>query len=269
MKKIGSFTEVGPCCTIIKIDSPVEDQIQFDFDNSSIYNTKIPSTLLTVNNEHEHNRKDKTAKQSRRRVRSKFKSAIKNSYLTPSMDGALHVASHHVLLHVPIGVFSTHAMEDQRLHNENGLFHACVDAETASSITSDEFCHAQKKTRIIRSYETTDEIKNTDGKDVMWKTWWTEVEIDRSVVTQKHLNPQKRDILHSSFIDMPPGYDSYAILGEPYNSAAPYHLLQFTFIDENTDQTASLQYSDSLYNNLLKRAGKNGLEASRSSGSQG
>eukprot|EP00957_Ditylum_brightwellii_P038301 2895851-Ditylum_brightwellii.AAC.1 len=67
---------------------------------------------------------------------------------------------------------------------------------------------------------------------------------------------------------MPPGYDSYAILGEPYNPAAPYHLLQFTFLDRNSDKTPSLQYSDNLYYSLLRRAGKKGLEASRSGGSQ-
>eukprot|EP00957_Ditylum_brightwellii_P172628 13141515-Ditylum_brightwellii.AAC.1 len=67
---------------------------------------------------------------------------------------------------------------------------------------------------------------------------------------------------------MPPGYDSYAILGEPYNPTAPYHLLLFTFLDENSDKTSSLQYSDNLYYNLLKRAGKKGLETSRSGGSQ-
>eukprot|EP00957_Ditylum_brightwellii_P176435 13435777-Ditylum_brightwellii.AAC.1 len=67
---------------------------------------------------------------------------------------------------------------------------------------------------------------------------------------------------------MPPGYDSYAVLGEPYISTASYHLLQFTFLDKNSDKTSSLQYSDKLYYNLLKHTGKKGLEASRSGGSQ-
>eukprot|EP00957_Ditylum_brightwellii_P069504 5277717-Ditylum_brightwellii.AAC.1 len=67
---------------------------------------------------------------------------------------------------------------------------------------------------------------------------------------------------------MPPGYDSYAVLGEPYNPTAPYHLLQFTFLDRNSDKTSSLWYSDHLYYNLLKRAGKKGLGVSRSGGSQ-
>eukprot|EP00957_Ditylum_brightwellii_P070898 5388004-Ditylum_brightwellii.AAC.1 len=67
---------------------------------------------------------------------------------------------------------------------------------------------------------------------------------------------------------MLPGYDSYAVLGQPYNPTAFYHLLQFTFLDENSDKTFSLKYSDELYYNLLKRARKKGLEASRSSGSQ-
>eukprot|EP00957_Ditylum_brightwellii_P154737 11777104-Ditylum_brightwellii.AAC.1 len=74
--------------------------------------------------------------------------------------------------------------------------------------------------------------------------------------------------MQSAFIDMPPGYNTYAVLGEPYNPTAPYHLLQFTFLDKNSDKTSSLQYSDNLYFNLLRCAGKKGLEASRSVGSQ-
>ena len=63
----------------------------------------------------------------------------------PSIGGALHVASHHVLLHLPIGVFSTHTMGDQRIHNEDGVFHACVDAETVTQVTSDELIQAKQK----------------------------------------------------------------------------------------------------------------------------
>eukprot|EP00957_Ditylum_brightwellii_P028203 2129345-Ditylum_brightwellii.AAC.1 len=74
--------------------------------------------------------------------------------------------------------------------------------------------------------------------------------------------------MQSTFIDMPPGYESYAVLGEPYNPTSPYYLLQFTFHDKNSDTTSSLQYSDNLYYNLLRRAGKKGLEASRLGGSQ-
>eukprot|EP00957_Ditylum_brightwellii_P137137 10456258-Ditylum_brightwellii.AAC.1 len=97
--------------------------------------------------------------------------------------------------------------------------------------------------------------------------WWTEVGIDRSVVTRKHVHPKKADIMQSAFIDMPPGYDSYAVLGGPYNPTAPYHLLQFTFLNKNSDQTSSLQYSDNLYYNLLRHTGKKELDASRSGGS--
>eukprot|EP00957_Ditylum_brightwellii_P165811 12624067-Ditylum_brightwellii.AAC.1 len=75
--------------------------------------------------------------------------------------------------------------------------------------------------------------------------------------------------MKSTFIDMPPGYDSNAVFGEPYNPTAPYHLIWLTFLDRNSDKTSSLQYSDHLYYNLLKCAGKKGLETSRSSGSQG
>ena len=108
-----------------------------------------------------------------------------------SIDGALHVASHHVLLHLPNGVFSSHAMGDQRIHNKNGFFHACVDAETATQISSHEFIQAKKKTTIIQSYETSFETKNTDGVQIQRKMWWTEVGIDRSVVTRKHFHPKK------------------------------------------------------------------------------
>eukprot|EP00957_Ditylum_brightwellii_P101202 7712226-Ditylum_brightwellii.AAC.1 len=74
--------------------------------------------------------------------------------------------------------------------------------------------------------------------------------------------------MKSAFIDMPPGYNSYAVLGEPYNQTAPYHLLQFTSVDKNSDNTSSLQYNDHLYYNLLKCAGKKEPETSRCGGSQ-
>eukprot|EP00957_Ditylum_brightwellii_P150849 11486451-Ditylum_brightwellii.AAC.1 len=98
--------------------------------------------------------------------------------------------------------------------------------------------------------------------------WWTEVGIDRSVVTRKYVHPKKEGIMQSAFIDIPLGCDSYAVLGEPYNPTAPYYLLQFTFLDKNSDKISSLQYSDNLYYNLLRCAGKKGLEASSSDGSQ-
>eukprot|EP00957_Ditylum_brightwellii_P211283 15365997-Ditylum_brightwellii.AAC.2 len=75
--------------------------------------------------------------------------------------------------------------------------------------------------------------------------------------------------MQSAFIDMQPGYNSCAVFREPYNPTAPYHLLQFTFHDKNSDTTSNLQYSDNLYYNLLRRAGKKGLKASRSGGSHG
>eukprot|EP00957_Ditylum_brightwellii_P102348 7801450-Ditylum_brightwellii.AAC.1 len=74
--------------------------------------------------------------------------------------------------------------------------------------------------------------------------------------------------MQSAYIDMPLGYDSYAILGELYNPTTLYHLLQFTFLDKHSDKTSSLQYSDNLYYNLLRHTGKKELAALRSGGSQ-
>eukprot|EP00957_Ditylum_brightwellii_P132713 10120452-Ditylum_brightwellii.AAC.1 len=48
-----------------------------------------------------------------------------------------------------------------------------------------------------------------------------------------------------------------------------YHLIQFTFIDNNHHNPLNLDYMDELHNNLVKRAGKRGLEVSWSGGSQG
>jgi hypothetical protein len=194
---------------------------------------------------------------------------IIDTYYKEKLDGSLHVSSHHVLLHAPIGVFSTHAMGDQRMYNERGLMHATVDAETASTISGEEFTNYTKKTKIIRSYETTHLLTTTEGTKEERRTWWVELAADRTIHVQKHLNPSKEDILSSSFITMPPGYDCYAILGEPINCTATYHLLQMTFTKTSSDRLFSLQYSTELFNNLIKRAGKNGFEASRSGGSQG
>eukprot|EP00957_Ditylum_brightwellii_P201791 15327285-Ditylum_brightwellii.AAC.1 len=85
---------------------------------------------------------------------------------------------------------------------------------------------------------------------------------------RKHANPTKDDKLKSSFIDMPAGCNSYAILEEHFNPSATYNFLQFTFQQDN-DRLSSLEFSNTLFNNLLKRAGIKGVEASRSGGSQG
>ena len=142
-EKIGSFTECGPCCTIIKIETDAKEAIQFDYDHSSVYNTAFDtmnqSKSLDVVNRNVGHQTGEVVKKTRRRVRSKFKESIKKSYSMPFIDGALHAASHHVLLHLPIGVFSTHAMGDQRIYNENGLFHACVNAQIAKQISSNDF----------------------------------------------------------------------------------------------------------------------------------
>ena len=83
-------------------------------------------------------------KRNQNRVRCKIKQSIIDTYCKEKLDGSLHVSSHHVLLHVPIGVFSTHAMGDQRMYNERGLMHATVDAETASTISGEEFTNYTK-----------------------------------------------------------------------------------------------------------------------------
>jgi hypothetical protein len=192
-----------------------------------------------------------------------------NTYSTECIDGALHVGQHHLLFHVPIGVMSTHAMGDQKSLNEQGLLHGCVDADTASKTCPEEFKEAKKKTKIIRSYETTCQITLTCGAKAKRQTWWTEVAIDREVHPKKRFNPTEEDILSSSFLELPPGYDRYAILGEPANAAAAYHLLQMTFIDGNCNMLSTTDYSNDLFNNLVERAGGKGIEAPRSGGSQG
>jgi hypothetical protein len=176
-EKTGCFTGCGPCCTIIKVQTVENEAINFDYNHSSMYNTTVDavnsSKSLRVTNINEGNKKEKGLKKSRRRYRAEFTNSIKKSYSIPSIDGALHVASHHVLLHLPIGVFSTHAMGDQRIYNENGLFHACVNAQVAKEISYNDFMLAKKETSIIRSYETVFEITNTDGVKIKRKTWWT------------------------------------------------------------------------------------------------
>jgi hypothetical protein len=146
-EKTGCFTGCGPCCTIIKVQTVENEAINFDYNHSSMYNTTVDavnsSKSLRVTNINEGNKKEKGLKKSRRRYRAEFTNSIKKSYSIPSIDGALHVASHHVLLHLPIGVFSTHAMGDQRIYNENGLFHACVNAQVAKEISYNDFMLAE------------------------------------------------------------------------------------------------------------------------------
>eukprot|EP00957_Ditylum_brightwellii_P119261 9098053-Ditylum_brightwellii.AAC.1 len=67
--------------------------------------------------------------------RTVIKERIEHTIECVQIDGALHIPYHHVLLHLPIGVPSTHALGDQRQYNKNGLYRGCVDPQTASSIT--------------------------------------------------------------------------------------------------------------------------------------
>eukprot|EP00957_Ditylum_brightwellii_P008986 679456-Ditylum_brightwellii.AAC.1 len=100
----------------------------------------------------------------------------------------------------------------------------------------------------------------------MRKTWFAELSIVKNVVPTKHVKPSKNDILASSFITCPPGYDSYVMLGESNDPQATYHLIQMAF---TTDLSHLIKYNDELYRNLLARAGQHGVESSRSGGLQG
>eukprot|EP00957_Ditylum_brightwellii_P011473 867202-Ditylum_brightwellii.AAC.1 len=64
--------------------------------------------------------------------RNVLKERIEHTREFVQIDGALHIPHHHVLLHLPIRVPSTHAIGDQRQYNESGLYHGCVDPKTAS-----------------------------------------------------------------------------------------------------------------------------------------
>eukprot|EP00957_Ditylum_brightwellii_P081422 6193191-Ditylum_brightwellii.AAC.1 len=120
-------------------------------------------------------------------------------------------------------------MGGQNDSNKSGLFHAVVNATTAGTIAGEQFQNAEKKTKIIRSYSTSSTVTNTDGENISIKTWWVELGIDKNVKPSKFCNPTKEDIITSSFLKFPDGYDTYAILGEQYNPIASYHLLQLTF----------------------------------------
>eukprot|EP00957_Ditylum_brightwellii_P196911 15002512-Ditylum_brightwellii.AAC.1 len=74
-------------------------------------------------------------------------------------------------------------MGDQQKYNEVGLIHGCVDAETASQISSEEFKNAGKK---IRQYGITSFISNINGIPITRRTWFAEVSIDRNVDPTKH-----------------------------------------------------------------------------------
>ena len=71
-EKIGSFTECGPCCTIIKIETDEKEAIQFDYNHSSMYNTTFDtvnqSDSLTVTNRNLVHQTGDGAKKTRSRV---------------------------------------------------------------------------------------------------------------------------------------------------------------------------------------------------------
>eukprot|EP00957_Ditylum_brightwellii_P184793 14075694-Ditylum_brightwellii.AAC.1 len=77
--------------------------------------------------------------------RSIIKERIEHTREGVQIDDVLHIPHHHVLVHLPIGVPSTHALGDQRQYNKSGLYHGCVDPQTASSITIEQFNAAKEE----------------------------------------------------------------------------------------------------------------------------
>ena len=287
LSTFSTFTKKGPCCSIINITASHSDDIMFDHDNSTTYNVHPEVIIISDDDDEDDHSKEanntSTCKKQkcnetsienkqhnkRKRRRYDIRDKIKDSIKVIHLDGALHVPSHHVLLHAPIGFKTTHAMGDQQDLQERGLFHGVVTPDVANSISMEEFSNSPKQTTIIRSYSTQYEVLNTDGKTISRKTWWIELAIDKSVTTLKHCNPTRENIMQSSFIDLPDGYDTYAILGQPMNDRAAYHLLQLMFVSDKSELSFSTNNMDTLYNSLLPRAGKQGMESSRSGGSQG
>mmetsp|Transcript_23622 Transcript_23622/g.34712 ORF Transcript_23622/g.34712 Transcript_23622/m.34712 type:complete len:561 (+) Transcript_23622:138-1820(+) len=271
-EKIKHFTNKGPCCTIIRIEAEKEYEIGFDFDNSNIYDKDIDIDIEESNptkNKQPNKKRKVRERKARLKSRSIISTRICNTYTTENLDGALHIPSHHLLVHLPIGVPSTHAMGDQRSAKESGLFHACVHPLTASEISTEDFYNSPKKTSVMKTYTTECTVVTPDGIEVKRNTWWAELAIDRTVKTKKHKSPNKEDILLSSFIKLPPGFDSYAILGEPHNPKAAFHLIQMSFPKKSQIFPLISDNMDGLFTNLLRRSGKKGIEASRSGGSQG
>eukprot|EP00957_Ditylum_brightwellii_P077826 5914943-Ditylum_brightwellii.AAC.1 len=90
--------------------------------------------------------KKKVPKQKKKmKSRSIMKERIEHTREGVQIDGALHIPHHYVLIHLLTGVPSMHALGDQRQLNKSGLYHVCVDPQTAASITMEQFNTAKKK----------------------------------------------------------------------------------------------------------------------------
>ena len=130
----------GPCCSIPNIGTDDIHDIEFDFDKTNPCNLES----LIANNESTHETTDEKGIKKRLHPERSCRKCLREHESLQCMnqeeiDGALHIPQHHVLVHLPIGHLSTHTMGDQHKYNEVGLIHGCVDVETASQISSEEF----------------------------------------------------------------------------------------------------------------------------------
>eukprot|EP00957_Ditylum_brightwellii_P041701 3157810-Ditylum_brightwellii.AAC.1 len=152
----------------------------FDHDNSTTYNCH--PEIITISDDDDDDdhsnevtntstsKKQKINETSienkqcnkRRRRRYDVHDKIKDSTKVIHLDEALHVPSHHVLLHAPIGFKTPHAMGDQQDLQGGGLFHGVVTPDAATLISMEEFPNSPKQTTIIRSYSTQCKVPNTD-----------------------------------------------------------------------------------------------------------
>ena len=151
--KVCNFTKQGPCCSILKVRTDDINDIEFDFDKSNVYNVESVTSdndithVTTTDKEGTKERLHPERSHRKHLMRHEIRQCDKQE----AIDGALHIPQHHVLVHLPIGHPSTHAMGDQQKYNEVGLMHGCVDAETASQISSEEFKNTEKKQKLSDS----------------------------------------------------------------------------------------------------------------------
>ena len=206
-------------------------------------------------------------KRVKRARRHHFKSAREGS--NPSLDGALHFPELHLLVSSPIGHPCTHAVGDQRQVQEKGLIHGLVSPEVAASISWEEFQAHKKKTRVLRAYDTSCSVTRTDGVRLTRKTYWVEVARDYSVQVPRFISPSRLSVMESTFVTCPEGYDTFALLGQPYLPTGFFHLLQMLFLDRHGIDPLPHKLEDDLLNNMIGRAGRKGLETSRTGGSSG
>ena len=224
------------------------------------------------------------AGKTRRHKQNTFHQRITASH--SEYDGIWFDEAHALCIKWPPGYLSSHILGAMTDSGEDGIIHGVITPDLArklgQQVPFEKFNTLSKATRMIRKERIVDKIEKEDG---------TIFEFTNLVLTfdnaeypyheappaksrNKTMSVQRRqlptvDMLKQmTLLDLSSleGCNVLTVVGEPHSSKSDSFCL-FMGFDESFDH---FDYrNESIYHSLKKRAGRNGIEAMRSGGSNG